>query len=74
MTNEGWIPVTEKPHPDKEGAYLITDEAGGDVDVYIDRFIFCDDGEPEWFYSQNITAWMPIPEPYRKETQNDSGT
>ena len=62
-----WVSVTDRSHPDKEGTYLITEEAGGVVSVDCDHFIFCDDGTPYWLYSQNVTAWMPMPEPYRSE-------
>ena len=62
-----WIPVTKKAHPDKEGKYLVTDDAGGMADSTWDEFIFCDDGTPSWMYSQNVTAWKPFPEPWRGE-------
>lgn len=62
-----WIPVSKKAHPDKEGRYLVTDDAGGMATVDVDDFIYCDDGSGMWLYSQNVTAWMPRPEPYRKE-------
>lgn len=64
-----WIPVTKKAHPDKEGEYLVTDDAGGMVDSTWDEFIFCDDGTPSWMYSQNVTAWKPFPAPYTERRE-----
>ena len=57
-----WIPVSEKAHPTKEGRYLVTDDAGGITTIEVDDFIYCDDGSGMWLYSQNVTAWMPLPE------------
>ena len=67
----GWIPVSEKAHPTKEGKYLVTDDAGGMATVDIDDFMYCDDGSGMWLCSQNVTAWMPLPEPYREEGEQD---
>ena len=64
----GWIPVSERL-PEKEGDYLVTDNAGGVLTISIDTFCFCYDGEPVWLCSQNVTAWMPLPEPYREENR-----
>lgn len=62
-----WIPVSEKAHPTKEGKYLVTDDAGGMATVDVDDFMYCDDGNGMWLCSQNVTAWMPLPEPYQEE-------
>jgi hypothetical protein len=62
-----WIPVTERlPH--EEGIYIVTDSAGGVKTVDTDEYICCDDGEWVWMYSQNVIAWMdiPQPEPYKE--------
>ena len=67
----GWIPVSEKAHPTKEGKYLVTDDAGGMATVDIDDFMYCDDGSGMWLCSQNVTAWMPLPEPYREEGEQE---
>lgn len=61
-----WIPVSEKAHPTKEGRYLVTDDAGGIATVDVDDFVYCDDGSEMWLCSQNVTAWMPLPEPYKE--------
>lgn len=60
-----WIPVTERL-PEKEGHYFVTDEAAGMAEALIDKYICCDDGEWVWLYSQNVTAWMELPAPYKE--------
>lgn len=56
-----WIPVTEQLP--KDGCYLCTYENDEGICVDIGRVI---DGE--WYVMP--TAWMPLPEPYRKETED----
>ena len=58
-----WTP-SEIP-PEEEGGYLVTDDAGGVKTVQNDEFLHYEDGTPLWLYSQNVTAWRPLPEPYR---------
>lgn len=61
-----WIPCSEQL-PEKEGIYIVTDDAGGMTTVSTDEFSHYEDGEPMWMFSQNVTAWMPLPEGYRGE-------
>ena len=57
-----WTPCSLKL-PDKEGDYLVTNDAGGMKNVEIDTFAhYEDDGKPFWMTSQNPIAWMPIPD------------
>lgn len=65
-----WTPCKEKL-PEEEGSYLVTDDAGGVKTVQNDEFLHYEDGTPLWLYSQNVTAWRPLPEPYGGE-QNDT--
>ena len=65
-----WISVSKKKYPDKEGEYLVTDDAGGAATVDRDEFMICDDGSPCWLYSQNVTAWCELPKPYKGEKTN----
>lgn len=58
-----WIPVTERL-PDKEGEYLITNDAGGVKNIEVDTLLHYEDGEPFWFYSQNPIAWRELPVPF----------
>ena len=61
-----WIPVTERL-PEKDGRYLCTYESDELISVNIGRVV---DGEWTDWYAYP-TAWMPLPKPYRKETENE---
>lgn len=63
-----WIPCSERL-PDKEGAYIVTNDVGGASGIIFDAFFYCDDGEPTWLLSQNAKAWMELPEPYREDEE-----
>ena len=65
-----WIPCAKRP-PDKEGMYIVTDDAGGMATVSTDEFSHYEGGEPMWMFSQNVTAWMPLPEPYKEGKRDD---
>lgn len=67
-----WIPVSENL-PKKEGYFFVTDEAAGMAETLIDKYIRCDDGEWVWLYSQNVIAWMPLPEAYEEEQDGLNG-
>ena len=58
-----WIPVNEGP-PEKSGEYLVTVE---DELTYLWFGVYKSE-EKKWAYCHPfITAWMPLPEPYRPE-------
>ena len=61
-----WIPVSERlPEPDVE--VLVTDDAGGLATISTDSIYESEaTGEKEWYTSQRVTAWMPLPKPYRE--------
>ena len=62
-----WIPCSERL-PDKEGDYLVTDNAGGMKTIDVDTLLHYDDsGEPFWCYSQNPVAWRELPVPFGEE-------
>lgn len=61
-----WIPCSERL-PEKEGIYIVTDDAGGIATVSTDEFSHYESGEPMWMFSQNVTAWMPLPGGYSGE-------
>lgn len=61
-----WIPCSERL-PDKEGEYLITNDAGGVKNIEVDTLLHYEDGEPFWFYSQNPIAWRELPVPFGEE-------
>jgi hypothetical protein len=60
-----WIPVSERL-PEEEGHYLVTDDSGGEKWVDSSMFIRCDDGSVYWDFV-NVTAWMPLPGPWKGE-------
>ena len=69
-----WIPVEEKKyHPESYGVYK-AEYIGGGIWQYSDDYnewIYCDAVEKEERNLANVydtvTAWMPLPEPYRPE-------
>lgn len=60
-----WIPCSERL-PDKFGIYLVTNANGVVFEHnYNDATVH---GGAWWSYCENkIVAWMPLPEPYKKE-------
>ena len=62
-----WIPCSERL-PKKIGVYLVTTEEGkvfeydyNILTVHLKKWSFC---------RKEIVAWMPLPEPYKKEGEN----
>lgn len=65
-----WIPVSER-YPQIEDEYkyfLVTDEKGK---VSVQEFFLSLDEEPQPYFSGmiNVIAWMPLPEPYKAESE-----
>lgn len=66
-----WIPCSEKL-PEDDVEVLVTDDSGGVQWLDIDRILSYEDGSGRsWIYSQNPTAWMPLPKPYRAERKEE---
>lgn len=62
-----WTPVSERL-PEEGVQVLVTDDAGGLATIDVDCGYFDEEyGRFEWFHSQNVTAWMPLPEPYKEK-------
>ena len=65
-----WIPVSEKLPDEEDEKVLVTDEYG-DIDIAWFEFNeWIDDPKVEWWngeYKVQPTAWMPLPEPYKKD-------
>lgn len=64
QTNDDWIPYTEQNIPKKEGIYLVTCD---NKEYPVKRMRF---KENLWYwyygiYDGRISAWKPLPEPYR---------
>lgn len=58
-----WIPVSERL-PEKDGRYLVTNTQWGAYEVDWDIFYKEQD---DWLFGKDVTAWMPLPEPYKEE-------
>jgi hypothetical protein len=65
-----WIPCSDGL-PKEEGFYLVTleDKCGAETTI---RFFRIENGERQWslWGNENITAWMPKPEPYKEVIQS----
>ncbi len=59
-----WIPVSERL-PEKDGRYLVTCTKWGAWEV--DWNIFYKKPREGWLWEQDVSAWMPLPEPYKEE-------
>lgn len=65
-----WIPVSERL-PERHKEVIVTDIETSDTyqSQYIGNGYWeCDNG----ILKNRIIAWMPLPEPYKKEAENDS--
>ena len=65
-----WIPCSERL-PEYCYIYLVTKELYGWNDkkyIAIDIAEFDENG---WHKNEKVLAWMPLPEPYREETNNE---
>ena len=64
-----WIPCSEEL-PKEEGFYLVTleDKCGAETTI---RFFRIENGEHQWsvWGNETITAWTPLPEPYKEVTE-----
>ena len=61
-----WIPCSERL-PEKEGRYLVTCSRWGAWEV--DWNIWHNKPNPSWFWEESVTAWMPLPEPYKEDEE-----
>ena len=59
-----WIPVSERL-PEREGWYLTSlgdkTYGGADVDMYCKGWVK---------YGTHVLAWMPLPQPYKAESED----
>ena len=63
---DSWIPVSERL-PSEKGWYLITVQ---DINRFVDVDYYY--GNSEWdevLSKQEIIAWMPLPKPYREDSE-----
>jgi hypothetical protein len=60
-----WTPVAEGL-PKKDGLYLVSVK-----NDHLRRYSkTCWYSDKNWFARQDVVAWMPLPEPYRAESEN----
>ena len=62
-----WIPVGERL-PDKEDKYLVTICVHGVYEVRESWFLIY--GTVTSWVERNTIAWMPLPEPYKAESED----
>ena len=65
----GWIPVSERL-PKISGWYLVTGSRGA-ISVRYWRKAIPQQGGSYWRGSVNPIAWMPLPEPYKAESEDE---
>lgn len=63
----GWISVSERL-PEKEGLYLVS--VKNDHERRYSKTCWFH-SENDWFARQDIIAWMPLPEPYKAEKEEE---
>lgn len=65
-----WIPVSERL-PEKQDCYLVTTKWKGSYsgDVYIETHVAYYRKKPKEWDCVDIIAWMPLPEPYKAESE-----
>ena len=69
LNRQGWIPVSERlPESDEEyHTFLVTDSKGR---VMLSEFyLSIVDKKPYWSGMIDVIAWMPLPKPYRTESE-----
>lgn len=57
-----WIPCSERL-PEKSGAYIVSVDYDGIPNVW--KMYFTTVEYPRWITFHKVTAWMPLPEPYK---------
>lgn len=68
LSAQRWIPVSEKFPEEKEIVLITFDERVemGRMRGESWEWLF-ESGWNYWVYVDNVTAWMPLPEPYKEE-------
>jgi len=61
--NGGWIPVSERLPEWGEEVLTINNDGNYEINHIID------DERNEWFNDDDIVAWMPLPKPYKAESE-----
>ena len=77
MTENGWIPVTERL-PKDDVLVLVTVSGIYNAITFVDAIQMGEHDRQGWFIkgyeecdNPNVTAWMPLPVPYRPALNQD---
>ena len=70
-----WIPITDRL-PESTSVYLCTIQSGEHYGIMLCHWLA---KQKRWLpimhgNHDNVTAWQPLPEPYRKEATNENRT
>jgi hypothetical protein len=73
LPNGGWIPVSERLPEDRELVLFSTK-----TDRVFEGRYFDDNTDHQWYafrdecfaWNNVVTAWMPLPEPYKAESED----
>ena len=73
LNADKWIPVSESGYPKPEDEYkrfLTIDNKG---EITIQKFLLSLDEDPQPYFTgwRNIVAYMPLPEPYKAESEDE---
>ena len=63
-----WIPVTEQL-PKEDGSYLVSGKWGSGKESVGDCEFSVEDGYFQTAWNFDVLAWMPLPEPYKGDTE-----
>lgn len=65
-----WIPVSERL-PEEDGEYLVTvlDSYSGRPFVDISHYFIGNVNNNGFYKAYEVMAWMPLPEPYKVESE-----
>lgn len=64
-----WIPVSKRL-PEEDGRYIVTKrDERDDEEIYVTTSYYQND-EYGFFSEEEIIAWMPLPEPYKGESED----
>lgn len=66
LEQSGWIPTAERL-PENDGVYFVTTVDKGQVQMHV----FNHEGNSEEYWRRCNKAWMPLPEPYRAESEDE---
>ena len=72
ILNRRWIPVSERP-PEEDGEYFVTvlDSYSGRPFVDSSHYFTGNVNNNGFYKAYEVIAWMPLPEPYKPQENED---